>query len=1192
MSDTRPSRIEEIFLLAVDLAPGQKTQFLNQACGTDGELRREVESLLGYHQDVGAPGGSTFLDSKASPGRGLLTQIGATAIKGDEPLLPPDRKLGQYTIRGVLGQGGMGVVYLAEQERPKRTVALKVMRQGIGSEKLVRRFEFEAELLGRLQHPGIAQIYEAGTFREDAPAGKGAGGANGGPFVPTAHPFIAMELVRGRPIIQHAVEERLPARQRLEILAKVCDAVQHAHLSGVIHRDLKPANILMGENGQPKILDFGVARLADRDIAVTTMQTSVGQIIGTLPYMSPEQVQGDPGDVDTRSDVYALGVVMYELLTERLPYRFKSHSLPEAARLIREEPPIRMSTVNRSLRGDVETIVAKALAKEKSRRYQSAADLAEDIRAYLDGRAIAARQDSALYVLRKQLKRYKEVAAATIVIVLGVLGFAIYANVQAARNAELARSETREKRRAEAALAEATHQRARADETAERLKQELTYVNIERGRLLGLSGNMSAAEELLWPEHLKNINSHQTFYALWELYANTRCEATLAAHRNGRVWRLRASPDFSILATTGLDPGVQFRDLQTYETISEFPGEGVPIQGLAFSPDGRVAIGTDRGRVALVDPRTGREIVELLGAGPMVIELVFDGTGERLIASHVDGSLTLLDARREHPEATEVGPPNRVLGTRRLAELGSRVPAARCHTLALRPGRNEIAAGCTDATIRLLSTEDLSLTHAIDDPENQILRVAFSPDGGRIASTGAIRLTRVYDVDSGRLLQTLNSPNGSMAGVCFMPDGERLVTSGWWYVQVWDLKSERVIDSFSVRAGASDVTVSPDGRHAWANLAGSIRAWELDPNGGRTRIEVPPLSRTLAVFGPPGELIAGGWDGSVSLIDENTGELRTVLSTGTRRIRSITVSPDRRRAAAVGVDNILFLYDLERREKIGQFPGYKMITNDGMRFDSTGSRLVLSGADDTFRVVEVPSGKVLVTIPRDGWEALGAAFSPDDKIIATTTRRVAMCLYDAQTGEKIRECDRPAGCPWTIVFTEDGQRVLSGNWDRTIDVWNVETGKLERRLEGHRGLVSDLQFRPREPNILASSGTDGRILLWDLNLPQNTPVLTLGGFEGWEVWSMDMHDKRALGTNTQGLTVIWNLRYFNRHIGGNMGVQIDAREAELGSSFDAAAARRQNVLLLNRGERPHESAPPAASPTQEPNRPAGVAPTG
>src|SRR5215468_10113643 len=259
----------------------------------------------------------------------------------------------------------MGTVYEAEQDHPRRTVALKVIRRGFTSRELLRRFEREAETLGRLQHVGIAQIYEAGT----ADSGFGP------------QPYFAIELIRGRSLLEYANERKLHFRERLEIMAKVADAVQHAHQRGLIHRDLKPGNILVDEAGQPKILDFGVARATDSD-SQATMQTDIGQLVGTLAYMSPEQVLADPLELDIRSDVYALGVILYELLAERLPYDI-SRKIHEALTAIREEDPAKLSSINRSYRGDIETIVAKALEKNKTRRYASAAELAADIRHYL-----------------------------------------------------------------------------------------------------------------------------------------------------------------------------------------------------------------------------------------------------------------------------------------------------------------------------------------------------------------------------------------------------------------------------------------------------------------------------------------------------------------------------------------------------------------------------------------------------------------------------------------------------------------------------------------------------------------------------------------------------------------------------------------------------------------------------------------
>ncbi|MBL8863557.1 MAG: serine/threonine protein kinase [Planctomycetes bacterium] len=309
----------------------------------------------------------------------------------DAPPSPPlPERFGEYRVLALLGEGGMGAVYEAEQQRPRRRVALKVIRPGLASGEMLRRFEHEAALLARLQHPGIAQVHEAGTFDT----------ADGG-----QQPYFAMELVRGPSLTRYADEHQLDTRQRLALMVKVCEAVQHAHQRAVIHRDLKPANILVDDLGQPKILDFGVARLTDSDVQTTTMHTDVGQIIGTLPYMSPEQASGRPEELDTRSDVYALGVLCYELLARRLPHDLKKQVVHEALRIIREDEPSRLSSIDRTLRGDVETIVGKALEKDKERRYTSAGELGTDIQRFLRDEAILARPAGTWYQVARFARR-------------------------------------------------------------------------------------------------------------------------------------------------------------------------------------------------------------------------------------------------------------------------------------------------------------------------------------------------------------------------------------------------------------------------------------------------------------------------------------------------------------------------------------------------------------------------------------------------------------------------------------------------------------------------------------------------------------------------------------------------------------------------------------------------------------------
>jgi len=411
---SRFERIGDLFERARHLPPESRAGFLDAQCSGDGRMRSEIDSLLRYHDTA-----DNLFDGENPP---------VSLMRRDDQ--PPDasipHRIGDFRIIRVLGEGGMGIVYLAEQEHPARRVAVKVIKPGLASRRILKRFQYEAEFLGRLSHPGIAQVFEAGTFDD------GSGG----------RPYIAMEYVEGAPLTNFAAAHGLSMRERLDLFLQVTDAVSHAHQRGVVHRDLKPGNILVNDergaasdepqrhaDQQPitahqsshvKILDFGIARAVDPEAQVTTLQTSAGEMIGTLAYMSPEQIEGDP-NLDVRSDVYALGVILYEMLADRLPYELRNRTVARAVAVIAEAEPIPIASIDRAYRGDVATIVHKALEKDPDRRYASALELAGDVRRFLHDEPIAARPATAVYRIRKFAKRNRALVAGGVIAFIALL---------------------------------------------------------------------------------------------------------------------------------------------------------------------------------------------------------------------------------------------------------------------------------------------------------------------------------------------------------------------------------------------------------------------------------------------------------------------------------------------------------------------------------------------------------------------------------------------------------------------------------------------------------------------------------------------------------------------------------------------------------------------------------------------------
>ena len=491
-------RVRELFESALDRPAEGRTAFVRQRAAGDSALEREVLDLLA--NEAGLELGGAVSGFLRSPVEAVANPDSPT------PRFRPGDRIGTYTLVRELDSGGMGTVFEAAQERPARTVALKVLRRGLHSLDAVRRFELESEVLGRLQHPGIAAVFEAGVHRTTSEPGATPG---------IEVPWFALEFVDGaRDLVRYADDEQLGLRERLGLFLEVAAAVHHAHQKGVIHRDLKPGNVLVTPAGQPKVIDYGVARLTDGYTAGETgsparPETISGGALGTLPYMSPEQLTGDRDGIDVRTDVYGLGAILFELLTGRTPHATGGVPLAEAVRAICDEPPPLVSSLPRhlpeALSPELDWISLRALAKDRNRRYGTAAELADDVLRFLRQEPVRAGPPTATYRLKKLYVRHRvaltAAALALLALVAGLVGTSVgLVRARAAEeSAEAARTEAeRERELALAARSEAEREReaalaARSAEEAQRLRAEAEGARA-RAMLEFLGDSLAAAD--------------------------------------------------------------------------------------------------------------------------------------------------------------------------------------------------------------------------------------------------------------------------------------------------------------------------------------------------------------------------------------------------------------------------------------------------------------------------------------------------------------------------------------------------------------------------------------------------------------------------------------------------------------------------------------------------------------------------